>query len=157
MAFSEWCNEHRRIVGGVAVVCVVAALGSIVWQVMGQRHGIMTKLPDRYFSADDGKTFFVASADNIPPFDYHGQTAVHVYVYQCGDSGQKFVGYLERFTPEARQAELDNKATAGTEIYGKQLKKPGDTTWINSGDFKAAANVADVKCPDGSSPIPVEP
>ncbi|HEY1685624.1 MAG TPA: hypothetical protein VGG19_12730 [Tepidisphaeraceae bacterium] len=157
MASSDWCNEHRKTVGTVTVLCVVAAIGSIVWQVMGQRHAVMTKLPDRYFSADDGKTFFSASSDNIAPFDYQGHAAVRAYVYECHDGGQKFVGYLERYTPEARQAELDNKATAATDLYGKQYKKPGDKTWVNSGDFKAAASVADVKCPDGSDPISLEP
>ena len=73
MPFSDWSNEHRKSVGGVTVVCVIAAIGSIVWQVMGQRHTIMMQMPDAYFSADDGKTFFVAGGDSAPPFDYHGQ------------------------------------------------------------------------------------
>jgi hypothetical protein len=157
MAFSDWCNEHRRIAGSVAVVCVVAAIGSVVWQVMGNRHVLMTKMPDQYFSVDDGKNFFVAGGDNVPPFDYRGKTAVHAYVFECG--GKKFVGYLERFTAEARKAMMENKATPATQIYGRQLKKPGGASWVNSGDFKAAAMVADVHCPDGapSDPVPVEP
>ena len=61
------------------------------------------------------------------------------------------MGYLERYTPEARKAVIQNKATPGTKIYGQELKKPGSTTWVSSGNFKAAANVADVHCPDGSN------
>jgi hypothetical protein len=157
MGFSEWCNEHRRTAVGVGVVCVVAAIGSIVWQVMGQRHGIVTKLPDAYFSVDDGKTFFVAGGENYPPFDYQGQTANSAYVFECG--GNKFVGYLERYKPDAHKELMENKATSGTAIYGRELKKPGSSTWVSSGDFKAAAMVADVHCPDGSNnaPVPVEP
>jgi hypothetical protein len=157
MAFSEWCNEHRKIVGAVTVVCVVAAIGSIVWQLMGQRHTLMTKMPDAFFSVDDGRTFFVAGGDNYPPFDYQGQTALRAYVFQCGST--RFVGYLERFTPAAHQAMVDNKATSGTLIYGRELKKPGAKTWVSSGNQKASAMVADVHCPDGSSndPVPIEP
>jgi hypothetical protein len=157
MGFSEWCNEHRRTAGSVAVVCVVAAIGSIVWQVMGQRRTIVTHLPDQFFSVDDGKTFFATGSDNFPPFDYHGQEADQAYVFECG--GNRFVGYLERFNPQAHKAMMENKAGPGTLVYGRQLKKPGDKVWVNSGDFKAAAMVADVHCPDGSKtdPVQVEP
>lgn len=156
MGFRDWCNEHRGIVSIVVVLCVLVAIGSIVYQVLGNRRKITTGLPDSYFSVDDGKTFFVAGGNNIPPFDYHGKTAVHANVFECG--GKKFVGYLERYTPEARKAMLDNKATTATQIYGRQLKKPGGSRWINSGDFKAAAMVADVHCPNGTgTPVPVEP
>lgn len=157
MGFSEWCNEHRGIVGSVLVVFVLAAIGSIVWQVMGQRHKIMTTLPDAYFSVDDGKSFFVSSGDNYPPFEYQGHTAVRAYVYQCGNT--RFVGYLERYTSQAHREMVDNKATAATLMNGRELKKPGDKSWVSSANQRASAAVADVHCPDGSSndPVPIEP
>ena len=156
MAFRDWCNEHRGIVTGVVIVCILVAIGSIVWQIIGNRRRIITKLPDAFFSVDDGKTFFVAGGNNVPPFDYQGKVALHAYVFECG--GKRFVGYLERYTPEAHKAMVENKATPGTMIYGRELKKPGSNSWVSSGNFKAAAMVADVRCPDGNGdPVEVEP
>src|SRR4051812_26868582 len=51
------------------------------------------------FTTDDGRTLFEAPADSLPPFDHDGKPAARAHVYRCG--GKEFVGYLERYTPEA--------------------------------------------------------
>jgi hypothetical protein len=106
---------------------------------------------------DDGNTFFAAGSENIPPFDYKGQQAIHAYVFQC--NGQRFVGYLERYTPEARQKMIAQKHSSfELETYGRELKRPGEKSWTKASDAAAVAKLTDVKCPDGKgTPEPVEP
>jgi hypothetical protein len=150
-------NENPRVTAAVIGAIVIASVGAVVMQVRSGRHMIAARLPDAFFSVDDGQTFFTAGGENVPPFDYQGKTAVHAVVFECG--GKRFVGYLERYTPEAHQQMIDGKATPATQMYGRELKRPGDKTWVKSGDLKAVASVIDVRCPDGATgtPDPVEP
>ena len=156
MGVREFMNNHRGITLTAASVVAVLAVGFIVVQVMANRKKYPSDSPDSYFSVDDGKTFFVASSDNIPPFDWKGQKAVHAYVFQCG--GKKFVGYMERYTSDARNAILAGKRTPQIERFGRELKKPGAGEWAKSGDLAVEAKISDVRCPDGKGvPEAVEP
>jgi hypothetical protein len=157
MGVRQWFNDNARLTMLAVGVIVVAAVGIVVMQVMASRPKIRSGLPDAYFSGDDGKTFFVANSTSVPPFDHKGKPAVRAYVFECG--GQRFVGYLERFNAEAHKAMLNGSATPQHQIYGRELKKPGEANWIKSGDFAAVDKVSEVKCPHGGahSPEPVEP
>ena len=110
MGVREWMDTHRGATTAIVVLLVLLAVGAIVAQVMANRKAYPSGMPDSYFTIDDGKTFFVAGSENIPPFDYKGQPAVHAYVFQCG--GKKFVGYMDRYTPEARSVDSRRKAYA---------------------------------------------
>ena len=157
MGLRQRLNQNGGLVTGVITAVVLLATVFAVVQVMASRRKIQAKLPDSFYTTDDGKTFFKANSENVPPFDYNGKQAVTAYVFEC--NGKRFVGYLERYTPEARKAMLENKATPQTQIYGRELKKPGDATWVKSGDGEAIAKVLDVHPPDGisGSPEQVEP
>ena len=157
MGLRQWLNNNQAVTTVVVLVLVLSAVGWAGFHYLSNRRTITTGLPDAYFTIDDGKTYFTASTANIPPFDYQGKQAVRAYVFEC--SGKRFVGYVERYKPEARQAKLDKKATPATQIYGRELKRPGDATWVNSGDQSAVAKVIDVPTPSGMSgePNPVEP
>jgi hypothetical protein len=149
-------NENPRATAGVIGAIVVFAIGVVVMQVRASRHMIATQLPDSYFSADDGQTFFTASGDNVPPFDYKGQQAMHAAVFKC--NGKLFVGYLERFTPEAHKMMVDGKNTQTAMMNGRELKRPGDKNWVKCTDLKAVNKLIDVRCPDGTgTPEPIEP
>ena len=152
----EWMNQHRGVTAGIVAGIVLVAVGLIVAQVLANRKTYPSASPDSFFTTDDGKTFFVASSDNIPPFDYKGQQAVHAYVFQCG--GKKFVGYMERYLPDARQSILNGKRNPQIERFGRELKKPGAGEWVKSGELVVEAKVSDVRCPDGHGvPEAVEP
>jgi hypothetical protein len=158
MGIRETINENPRVALGVMTGIVVIAIGYVVVQVMASRKKFPESSPDSFFSVDDGKTFFAASSDNIPPFDYKGRTAVHAYVFQ--HDGKRFVGYLERYTPEARAAILAGKRTPQIERYGRELKRPGESSWIKSGDLAAEAKLTqNIRSPDGGGGTPeaVEP
>jgi hypothetical protein len=118
---------------------------------------IADKLPDSYYSNDDGKTFFAAASENVPPFDRDGKPAVQAYVFQC--CGKKFVGFLDRYNAEAHKLKVSGKATRETEMYGHELKKPGSSTWVKGHDLAVAGKVMDVQCPHGKGATPeqVEP
>jgi len=116
-----------------------------------------------FFTVDDGKTWFADSSANIPPFDKDGKEAVRAHVYLCAD-GMKFVSYLERFNPQAKQtlqsantADPANKAARDETAVryalsnGREIKRPGSASWIAASDIHQAAQVMAVKCPDGSA------
>lgn len=158
MGVRQWFNENPRMTAGIAAAVVLVAVGLVVVQVLASRPKIQSNLPDAYFTDDDGKTFFTANSASVAPFDRYGRPAVRAYVYECG--GQRFVGYLERYNAEAHKAMLAGTATPQHQIYGRELKRPGETKWLKSGDFAAVDQLAEVKCPHGGAhgtPQPVEP
>ena len=157
MGIREWTEKHPKAIVSLVSACIGVTLITVVVQVRASRRAINTQIPDSLFTVDDGKTFFTASGSNIPPFDYKGQQAVSAYVFEA--SGKRFVGYLERYTPDAHELMIENKANVQTQISGRELKKPGDSKWVRSDDARAVATVVNVQSPDGTggSPDPVEP
>jgi hypothetical protein len=156
MGIRDWTNRNPRTVSGVVGAVVVVALASIVVQVMATRHRAPTSSPSIYYSDDDGKTFFAASSDLVPPFDHDGQPAVRAYVFSCS-SGKSFVGYLERYTPAAHDAIAAGHRTADVERFGRELKRPGDATWVKSGNLAIENKITNITCPDGGTLELVEP
>ena len=156
MGIREWIDQHRGVTVGLISGIVLVAVGFIVAQVLANRKAYPVASPDSYFTVDDGKSFFVASSDNIPPFDHSGQQAVHAYVFQC--NGKQFVGYMERYTPDARKSILAGKRSPQIERFGREMKRPGAGEWIKSGDLVVESKISDVRCPDGKGvPEAVEP
>jgi len=153
----EWLNQHPSVAIGGGGVIVALAIGFIVVQVMAGRHKYPEGPPDSYFTDDDGKTFFAASSTNIPPFDHNGQQAVSAYVFQC--DGQKFVGYMERFTPQFHDFVVAHGRTPEANRFGRELKRPGDAKWLQSGDLEKEGELEDIHCPNGGTDTPeaVEP
>jgi hypothetical protein len=155
MGMREWFNENPRATGAIVGVIVLAAVAGVVAQVLANRRTFPTGLPNAYYTVDDGKTFFTANMENVPPFDHHGKPAVRAYVYEC--KGQRSVGYVERYNAEAHKEMIEKRATVKTQISGRELKKPGSATWVKSDDHRAVAPVVEVRCADGSRGEPVEP
>jgi hypothetical protein len=173
MGIRERLNENRGVTVALASTLVALAVVWIVVQILASRKRFPTSAPDAYFSVDDGKTWFAASSDNVPPFDHEGKPAVRAYVYEC--AGKRFVAYLERYTPQAHKIMVEEKqrlanlprgkpsppngAVIGADISGRELKKPGDPKWVRSTNPGAAAKVTDVQCPFGTrgTPEPVAP
>src|SRR3954471_9854250 len=153
MGIRETINNNPRAATGVMIGVVVLAIGYVVVQVMASRKKFPDSSPDSYFSIDDGKTFFTANSDNVPPFEYNGKQAVHACVFQA--NGQRFVGYLERYTPEARAAILAGKRTPQIERFGRELKRPGDPIWVKSGDLATEPKITqNIHAPGGTTAEP---
>jgi hypothetical protein len=159
MGSRNWVNDHAKAATWIVALVACGAIALIVVQLRGARQTFRDKLPEAYFTIDDGKTFFAFGSENFPPFEYKGKQAVRAYVFECS-AKERFVGYLERYTPEARKKMMAGKdAGPQTQIYGRELKKPGEAAWVKSGDFAAVARVTDIKCPGGHGGFPemVEP
>jgi hypothetical protein len=156
MGLRDRINQNPRTTLVVASVFVTAALVLAAMHVWAGRRGIVTELPDGFFTIDDGKTYFTANLSNVAPFDYQGKPAVRAYVFQCKGK-PPFVGYLERYTPEGRKAMLEKKGSPGVQLTMREVKAPGAGTWINVSDSVRAGKIIDVRCSDGSDPEPIAP
>ncbi len=152
MGAREWLNQHPNVAIEPGIAVVLLAIVLAVVQIRASRHRYPSALPDVYYTVDDGKTFFAASSDNVPPFDYDGRQAVTAYVFQCGN--QKFVGYMERFSLKYHDFVVAHGVTPEAEKFGRELKKPGDAKWLPSGDLRTEAKLTEVHCPNGGSDIP---
>lgn len=121
-----------------------------------------------FYSVDDGKTWFADDLQKIPPFDKGGKPAVRAYVYR-GANGTEFVHHLERYTPEAHAVmeELGKPMSGGKGLpnfaaaqsasaNGREVKRPGDSKWINASS-REAAELLRMKDPKGGSLSMVEP
>jgi len=89
--------EKKKSLTVVAMVVVI--IGSII-AIIVQARGLGPVGPgDAFYTVDDGKTFFVGDAKNLPPFDQGGKQAVTAHVFECG--GKRVVGYVSRYTADA--------------------------------------------------------
>jgi hypothetical protein len=115
----------------------------------------MTEITNKvYCTTDDGQTTFVAPMSQVPPFDRDGKAAVRAYMYSCDGGKTRFVGYLERFTPEAKKRIESAKAGPGgggsVGPGDTEVKKPGaGNSWVSRANFAEAAKVMQVTCPGG--------
>jgi hypothetical protein len=152
----EWVDAHPKTIMSIVTVCVLSAICLTIIEIRSTRHTFPSGPPQYYFTVDDGLTYFAASSDNYPPFEYNGQEAVGAYVYEC--NGKRFVGYLERYTPAARTLMVAGTATPATMRFGRELKRPGDKAWVKSGDLATETRITDVPSPDGQgTPMLVMP
>lgn len=157
MNLREWANTNPKQAYGLIAACVAVAVAAVGYQLFGDSGPKVGVAPPHYYTVDDGKTFFEAPGSDVPPFDYGGKTAVQAHVFECG--GRRFVGFMSRYTPEARQAVIDKKITPQMRVSGRQVKRPGDADWVAGTDFAAVGKIVNVTSPAGVSgtPVPVEP
>ena len=185
MGIRDVMERNKNATMGVAIALVVLGVGTIIWQVLANNRDTRNNVPSFYFSADDGQTWFSDSANNIPPFTHDGKEAVKAWVYQCG--GKKFVGYLERYNPEAHKVltggtaapatpapaapgkgqspeaaararvSLSPAAVMNASVNGKEYKRPGEKEWTRITERRKIAEMMFVKCPDGGSATAVMP
>ena len=167
MGLRETLNKKPGLAAGLGIALLVLGIAFIALQL--SLGGPREPSGMAYFSTDDGQTWFVDSADKLPPFQHDGKEAFRAYVFECG--GKEFVNHLERYTPEAKktmeaalEAERSGKAppSAGAiqqaASAGRQLKKPGAKEWVAAGNFAKTGPILNVKCPDGGGEVtPVEP
>ncbi len=158
MGVRETLNKQPAITTGATIGIIVIALGFIIWQVVGGGNHI--RIPTKaYYTVDDGATYFKDDINLIAPFDHDGKQAVKADVFKC-PSGGEFVGYLERYTPDAKKIIEDSRNHPNTDDFGKaaeasqrglEVKAPstGDQGWVKT-YLPAATKVVTIHCPDGS-------
>ena len=139
------------------LAAIIVALIAVIWNNHRNAVAEANARPQAYFSVDDGATYFVESADLIPPFDYKGKPAYRARVFANDAANQKkWVGYLERYTPQgksqierARRGEGDPESVVLRVLANSvEVKKPGQSNWVVISDASAKA-IVEPKSPDG--------
>ena len=164
MGVRESLKRRQSLAVAVAILMIVGAGIAIYVQARDPAPGA----GKAFFSNDDGRTYFTDGITRLPPFDKDGKPAYRAHVFQCG--GKRVVGYLSRYRPEALAALEEAAAAKGTGkpprnaaalasvgTYGMEVKRPGDPVWINQADTTRATAVRVFRCPDGATPIEVDP
>jgi len=153
----EKLNDNPAYTTGGTIAIIVIALVFIVWQIVPSHPSFSNK---EYYSDDDGASYFADDMNKIAPFDHGGKQAVKCHVYKCSSSG-KFVGYLEKFNPVAKQR-LDAAASKPGPpdpslnmlmMTGTLVKKPGPGPWISIREAQKFQSVVNVTCPNGGSDL----
>lgn len=146
-------KREQPVTVAVLAVAVVAVVALVLYRTWGSSG---SGVPRRYYSADDGQTFFADAASKQPPFDRGGKPAVLAVVYRPAAGGTPFVGYLQTFANGGPQV------TAGAHLAGGdtglRVKRPRDPSapWVGPADpgFEA---VCTVTAPGGGGVVQVEP
>lgn len=96
----EWMNHNSSVVAIVAALVVAAAIYFAFFGGGSQPVGAS----EAYFYDPVTKETFGGDLRAIAPIDHNGNKAVRVWYFGCGDCGEKFVGYYEKYTDEAKEA-----------------------------------------------------
>jgi hypothetical protein len=160
MSLREALNKKPALTGGVMAVIVAAAIAVAVGTSAsyGPRHR-----DKAFYSVDDGQTWFVDDVNKVPPFEHDGKQAVRARVFTSDGGKTSFVGYLERYTPEAKKllesalAQAKQGKVTGREgmdamLHGTEVKKPGATKWVKRSD-PSYGEVLNVKCKTGTPEV----
>jgi hypothetical protein len=156
----EKLNKNPLLAGVVAVLCL-GVLGAVLFWPEDDDDNFVPYTGKRFFSVDDGATYFLADGTNIPPFTHEGKTAYRVKLYKCGD-GKETVSHLERYSEAALKRIRDHdggeikQPVAALEYldgsFALEVKRPGEKQWVRYGN-KQFDDITMPLCPDGS---PVE-
>ena len=166
MGIREVIKGKQGAVVALAIVMIVGAGVAIFLQ--WRRGGPSSGGSATYFTTDEGQNLFVDTNAKLPPFERDGRQAVRAHVFECG--GKRVVGYLSRYTEEAKAALAEAKSYQGTGkpppnaralasigTTGLEIKRPGDPQWVKQGDVARATRIRTFRCPDGSTPAEVYP
>jgi hypothetical protein len=162
MGIRESINRHPKTAVGVGSALVVLTIAVLLFQLhdSSDASGIPSADERAFFTVDDGKTWFAGDIHTLPPFDHDGKQAVRAYVYEC--DGQRFAGFLERYTEAGKKAKQqvtdatktgrpDGRLVAVSQGSGREIKRPGDKNWTVGTDQQAVESITDVRCPRDST------
>lgn len=161
MGLREKMNQNPKIAGAVLGALLLTA-GAVTVASMVDFHIGEGKIPDgskAFFTVDDGKTWFAAERDKVPPFKYEGKDAVRCYVVEM--NGKTFVSYMERYTETGRKAAEELNKSVGIpdgrkiklrDFDGRELKRPGDAAWTPVPQLGSEGKFINEKLPKSSEP-----
>lgn len=162
MSVRKWLNENRGLaIGIVALIIIISG-----WLIVRQS---MTLFDDgvpggAYYTVDDGQTWFKGDINQPTPFQHDGKEAVQAHVFEC--NGKKFVAYMTRHAPQAREAiekfnaarsegkKIDAELARGMAfagMAGKEYKAPGGTKWLTQGNSAEVSKLTTPACDEGQA------
>jgi hypothetical protein len=146
-------SRKKPVVITILIVAVLLLIGG--WVGLRMRSATLAAQNNAFYTTDDGKTWFVADASHIPPFDHDGKVAVEAKIFTCDGGKTLFCGYMEKFDPEVKKlfdiaeknpgnkvAILNAKVAAMSR--GPELKKPGAIDWVKRTNRTSYAQVTSV-------------
>lgn len=116
MTISRLINEHATFSATIAIAIIV---GAFVWMVHGQGT-IEPQYYYGYFYDLERNELYVDVRTHVPPVpapsgSEHGVLAAVFSCGSCEDKSTHFVAWLERYSPEARDAMLDERTNPSAE------------------------------------------
>jgi hypothetical protein len=159
----ETLNRNKSLTVAVTGAAIFLGVGLFLWNLNSSASDRLGTGND-FITTDDGKTFSLDSSQELPPFTVNGKTAYRAYVYTCDGGKTKWVGYIQRYTPEGKKLALkmrEQQRTAKgppqlnpTLLENIEIKRPGDAQWVRQSDLTQASRIADVKCPHNAAETP---
>jgi len=179
MNIREFMNNNPAVVTVGAVFVLILCLFAIMCQLRGPGGGQGGPV-DLYFLDEGTGVLFTAESDRQPPIaapsDTGGGTSgVRAHVFGCGDCPGKltgltreeveakgaFIGYLEKYTPEAKAAM--EQAMSGEEpdieiMYemdqGRLIRLPDSDQWIDANSEQGVDVYSTIReqCPGDERP-----
>jgi hypothetical protein len=164
MALREFIRRRPAVVVLICVIAIAAVLYSIFAdRITSSRAAIpVTTEAKCWYTIDDGKTYFVESADRLSPFSYNGKSAYRCFVWTCDGGKTRFVSHLQRHKPSLwRDRQKTGRILPGDQVmdpFDVKVPQSGEEGWV---DFSApgADRIKTPRCPDGrgGKPEPVPP
>jgi hypothetical protein len=166
----EKMNDNPMIATYATGAVIVLALILIIWQIMGGNRPSASSASNAgpgqaFFTTDDGATWFADEVTNLPPYTKDGKQAYQVIFFTCDGGKTTFVGYLQRYTPEAKKdiaVALKHGVPPGVGLgpNATEIKAPGTgdapKSWLKFADPRSAKLRA-VTCPGGGEAEPASP
>jgi hypothetical protein len=159
MSLREAVNRNQLLTGAIIAAVLLLSIVLVIYRVTGSGAGV----GKAYYTDDDGQSLFADSASRLPPFQRDGREAVRAVVLTCDGGHGRFIGWLEKYTPEAQAAyerqgadSSPSRAMMGPMASGVLVKKPGDSLWVSQQDPRYL-RIVGIVCPDGSIPERVLP
>lgn len=157
LSIREKMDQHPKVVGTTMAILTVIGLIAIIVEL----RGAIPLAPKSFFTDDNGKTWFRASARLHPPFQHDGRTAYRCYVYKT-KQGKEFVGYLQKWPQAAIDLAKHDPSKPMPHMTslptGSLLKRPGDKQWTNATPTEFPYFSSQLRAPDGSKDLTfVEP
>jgi len=167
MQLRDFLNNNSAIVTILAVVLLIVALGAIVMQLGGGAGG--ARVIDVYYYDLDTGEVFEAGSDVVPPIQSPSGNptgGVRAYVFACNDcnnEADRFVGFLEMYRPEVKQALENPEEQPADQAYdyfeeGRLLRSIDAQEWYVASSAEAYQLQESIRdrCP-GGDPKPCFP
>ena len=190
MDIRDWMNNNSAVVTIVAVLLLIVALLMLVNTCRGP--SAPPAVTRNYYYDMNKNELFVGEANQIPPIQTESGpyspaegapqmgAGVKAYVFACGDCSdpsKRFIGYLEMYTPEAKQkmdefvkqaAQREGVPEMPPEAYlmyeegqvqGRLIKRVDDPQWVAADTDKGVQIVNELtqRCPQGDKSVRLRP
>jgi hypothetical protein len=137
----ETLNKNPALTTGGMIAVIVLALGVVVFEMKPKSAG--PPKSGYFYTDDDGKSWFVDSMTNYPPFDHGGAQAVQAHVFI--KDGQPTCVYESKYTDDMKSQLTNPTGEDVNPDKGTLVKRPGegDDKWVLLSDPEGQAVVKD--------------